>query len=206
MRGDGGRVEQVFAAWLSSQGWQVRRQVGYMDVVAERNGQRLVAEVKGRTGSPGLDVDTLFGQLLRRMAGGRQHPVRRGRPCRSVPNSRRAGPPGRAAGPATRGVRGHRRGRGHPALGAWVRIRYRPVEWGRQPRSGRRVGRYPHFRSPAALQVERKLRPGPLSAFRTHAPRRRGRATMHAEPGYGEKGPGDSCQCARESCRSTMSS
>ena len=70
MRGDGGRVEQVFAAWLSSQGWQVRRQVGYMDVVAERNGQRLVAEVKGRTGSPGLDVDTLFGQLLRRMAGG----------------------------------------------------------------------------------------------------------------------------------------
>lgn len=30
-------------------------------------GRRLYAEAKGRTAAPGLDVDTMFGQLLRRM-------------------------------------------------------------------------------------------------------------------------------------------
>jgi len=36
-------------------------------VVAQRNGRTLYAEAKGRTSSPGLDVDTLYGQLLRRI-------------------------------------------------------------------------------------------------------------------------------------------
>jgi len=36
-------------------------------VVATRDGQTLYAEAKGRTTSSGLDVDTMYGQLLRRM-------------------------------------------------------------------------------------------------------------------------------------------
>ncbi|MFL6122890.1 hypothetical protein [Actinophytocola sp.] len=56
-----------FAAWLIGQGWTVRTEIDYVDVVAERDGQRLVAEAKGHTTSPGLDIDTAWGQLLRRM-------------------------------------------------------------------------------------------------------------------------------------------
>lgn len=41
------------------------------DVIAERAGERLIGEVKGYTGAnAGLDIDTMFGQLLRRMAPG----------------------------------------------------------------------------------------------------------------------------------------
>jgi hypothetical protein len=40
----------------------------YADVVARRGTEVLIAEVKGKTTSPGLDVDTAaYGQLLRRM-------------------------------------------------------------------------------------------------------------------------------------------
>ena len=45
----------------------VRREVNFVDVYAERGDERLYAEAKGPTTSPGLDVDTLYGQLLRRM-------------------------------------------------------------------------------------------------------------------------------------------
>jgi len=38
-----------------------------VDVVGHRAGQRVYAEAKGRTSSPGLDIDTLDGQLLRRI-------------------------------------------------------------------------------------------------------------------------------------------
>lgn len=41
--------------------------MNFVDVYAERGDERLYVEAKGRTTSPGLDVDTLFGQLLRRM-------------------------------------------------------------------------------------------------------------------------------------------
>jgi hypothetical protein len=34
---------------------------------AERDGDTLYAEAKGRTSLVGLDIDTLYGQLLRRM-------------------------------------------------------------------------------------------------------------------------------------------
>ncbi|MFP3712567.1 hypothetical protein [Puerhibacterium sp. TATVAM-FAB25] len=37
-------------------------------MVGQRGVERIVAEVKGYTTRPGLDVDTLYGQLLRRMA------------------------------------------------------------------------------------------------------------------------------------------
>ena len=55
------------AAWLTEQGWQVRTEVEHVDVLAEREGVRLFAEAKGITSAPGLDVDTAYGQLLRRM-------------------------------------------------------------------------------------------------------------------------------------------
>lgn len=57
----------AFCDWLISQGWTVAREVDFVDVLAERGGERLLAEAKGRTASPGLDVDTMYGQLLRRM-------------------------------------------------------------------------------------------------------------------------------------------
>ncbi len=37
-------------------------------MVAVRDDERLIAEAKGVTTSPGLDVDTMYGQLLRRTA------------------------------------------------------------------------------------------------------------------------------------------
>ncbi|WKN61429.1 hypothetical protein R1X32_02610 (plasmid) [Rhodococcus opacus] len=56
-----------FASWLSSQGWTVRTEADFVDIVAEKDGHLLYAEVKGATAAPGLDVDTAIGQLVRRM-------------------------------------------------------------------------------------------------------------------------------------------
>ncbi|RZI53322.1 MAG: hypothetical protein EOP16_03535 [Pseudonocardia sp.] len=56
-----------FAGWLSSQGWMVRTEVDFVDIVAEKDGRRLYAEVKGASTAPSLDVDTAIGQLVRRM-------------------------------------------------------------------------------------------------------------------------------------------
>jgi hypothetical protein len=67
---ESGRESEVVAAfvrWLAREGWRVRTEVDWADVVAERGDERLVAEAKGMTAAPGLDVDTLYGQLLRRM-------------------------------------------------------------------------------------------------------------------------------------------
>jgi hypothetical protein len=52
MRGDEARVARDFAGWLSSQGWTVRTEVDFVDIVAEKDGQRLYAEVKGATAPP----------------------------------------------------------------------------------------------------------------------------------------------------------
>jgi hypothetical protein len=68
--GDEARVVAAFEGWLVEQGWRLVADHGtWADVVAERDGRRLVGEAKGYTSSPGLDVDTMFGQLLRRMDG-----------------------------------------------------------------------------------------------------------------------------------------
>ena len=67
MRGDENRVIEAYMTWLERSNWTVRREVDFVDVYAERGGERLYAEAKGHTTSPGLDVDTLYGQLLRRM-------------------------------------------------------------------------------------------------------------------------------------------
>ncbi|MEP6698030.1 MAG: hypothetical protein ABJA34_14315 [Pseudonocardiales bacterium] len=67
MIGDEARVVGAFCSWLEREGWTVRREVKFVDVVAERGEEHLFAEAKGRTSAVGLDVDTLHGQLLRRM-------------------------------------------------------------------------------------------------------------------------------------------
>lgn len=65
-------VERAFKSWLVEEGWRLITEAGaWADVIAERDGERLIGEVKGHTGgSTGLDVDTMFGQLLRRMEPG----------------------------------------------------------------------------------------------------------------------------------------
>src|SRR5258708_13465801 len=67
MRGGEERVVAAYVSWLEGQSWIVRREVDFVDVYAERGDDKLYAEGKGRTAAIGLDVDTLYGQLLRRM-------------------------------------------------------------------------------------------------------------------------------------------
>ncbi|MBA2332365.1 MAG: hypothetical protein H0V94_06210 [Actinobacteria bacterium] len=70
MRGDEKRVVDAFCAWLQSGGWDRTREQEFVDVVARRDGVTLYAEGKGRTAAIGLDVDTVYGQILRRMPSG----------------------------------------------------------------------------------------------------------------------------------------
>jgi hypothetical protein len=65
--GEEARVARDFAGWLSSQGWTVLADTDVVDIVAEKTGRRLYAEVKGASAAPDLDVDTAIGQLVRRM-------------------------------------------------------------------------------------------------------------------------------------------
>ena len=61
-------VVPAFRRWLESQGWETETETGFVDVVARRGDETIYAEVKGRTkGRPGAGLDTLYGQLLRRM-------------------------------------------------------------------------------------------------------------------------------------------
>jgi hypothetical protein len=67
MRGDEQRVVDAFAGYLSQRGWTVSREVDFCDLVAERDDEQLFVEAKGRTAAIGTDVDTMYGQILRRM-------------------------------------------------------------------------------------------------------------------------------------------
>jgi len=67
MWGDEARVVEAFCRFLEAEGWRVTREVEYVDVLAEKEGASIYAEAKGRTAAVGLDVDTMYGQLLRRM-------------------------------------------------------------------------------------------------------------------------------------------
>ena len=67
MRDDEARVVEAFAGWLSSQGWTVRTEVDFVDIVAEKDGHHLYVEANAASTAPGLDVDTAIGQLVRRM-------------------------------------------------------------------------------------------------------------------------------------------
>ncbi|WP_199285610.1 PDDEXK family nuclease [Saccharomonospora iraqiensis] len=90
MSGDEALVVRDFCAWLAIEGWQVETEVEHVDVVATRDGQRLYAEAKGKTTDPGLDVDTAFGQLLRRMPKQDDASFRYGLVVRDEPRSVRA--------------------------------------------------------------------------------------------------------------------
>ena len=57
----------AFRSRLEREGWAVEAEVDFCDLLAEKNGARLYVEAKGRTTSPGLDIDTMYGQVLRRM-------------------------------------------------------------------------------------------------------------------------------------------
>ncbi len=71
-RGSEAPVELAFKRWLEATGWTLISEAGsWADVIAERGDERLIGEVKGHTGAnTGIDVDTIFGQLLRRMTPG----------------------------------------------------------------------------------------------------------------------------------------
>ena len=61
-------VVPAFRRWLEAQGWETETEREFVDVVAHRGNETIYAEVKGRTNSPhGKGLDTLYGQLLRRM-------------------------------------------------------------------------------------------------------------------------------------------
>src|SRR3954452_13212280 len=61
-------VVPAFRQWLETRGWETETETGFVDVVARRGNEIIYAEVKGRTKSrPGAGLDTLYGQLLRRM-------------------------------------------------------------------------------------------------------------------------------------------
>lgn len=62
----------AFGDALRRGGWEVHTEVDFIDVVAEREGRMLYIEAKGTTTAPGLDVDTMYGQLLRRMPAERK--------------------------------------------------------------------------------------------------------------------------------------
>lgn len=67
MIGDETVVVDQFAAWLSAGNWKVDREVDFIDIVAERDGLRLLADASGGGEAPGVDLDIDYGQLLRRM-------------------------------------------------------------------------------------------------------------------------------------------
>ena len=71
-KGSEAPVELAFKRWLKAAGWTlITEQGSWADVIAERGDERLVGEVKGHTaGNTGLDIDTMFGQLLRQMKPG----------------------------------------------------------------------------------------------------------------------------------------
>ncbi|MDN4175861.1 hypothetical protein QWY28_23090 [Nocardioides sp. SOB77] len=61
-------VQAAFVLYLVDRGWDVRTEnADHAAVVATRGAEQLVAEVKGTTEATGTDVDTGYGQLLRRM-------------------------------------------------------------------------------------------------------------------------------------------
>ncbi len=61
-------VVPAFQRWLEAQGWEVKTEHEFVDLVARRGNETIYAEAKGRTKSrPGAGLDTLYGQLLRRM-------------------------------------------------------------------------------------------------------------------------------------------
>lgn len=66
---DEARIVKIFRSWLEAQGWTVEAEADFLDLLAVRGDDRLLVEAKGRTtGRPGLSVDALYGQILRRIS------------------------------------------------------------------------------------------------------------------------------------------
>ena len=61
------QIVEEFCRWLESEGWTVEQEVGFIDVCARRGSETLCVEAKGSTAATGLDTDTAYGQLLRRI-------------------------------------------------------------------------------------------------------------------------------------------
>ncbi|GAA4227788.1 hypothetical protein GCM10022254_16330 [Actinomadura meridiana] len=62
------QVVDAFRRWLTSGAWTLVTPTDkHTDVEAVRGSERLICEAKGRTSAAGLDCDTAYGQLLRRM-------------------------------------------------------------------------------------------------------------------------------------------
>lgn len=61
------QIVSAFCRWLEAEGWRVEREVDFADVVAKRGSETLCVEAKGMTAATGLDTDTAYGQLLRRI-------------------------------------------------------------------------------------------------------------------------------------------
>src|SRR5947199_1692818 len=60
--------DPVFRVWCNTHRVKTETETEFVDVVARRGTETIYAEVKGRTNSrPGAGLDTLYGQLLRRM-------------------------------------------------------------------------------------------------------------------------------------------
>ncbi|MFF0205826.1 hypothetical protein [Streptomyces sp. NPDC005017] len=65
---DEDRVTDTFRTWLLARGWTpVTPTNRWTDLEAVRGNDRLICEAKGRTSEKGIDADTAYGQLLRRM-------------------------------------------------------------------------------------------------------------------------------------------
>lgn len=66
-------VVAVFSAWLAEQGWDCEKlpaHGNHPDIVARHpDGRRLIVEATGFSRDSGTDLDTGYGQLLRRMKG-----------------------------------------------------------------------------------------------------------------------------------------
>lgn len=67
VKSDQVRVVNAFCTWLTERGWDFSTDVDFCEVMASRGDETIFAEATGRTLTAGVAIDTMYGQLLRRM-------------------------------------------------------------------------------------------------------------------------------------------